>query len=283
MIVDVQLPELQRSRGRGGPGRRDVRGASVRLGVISGLFFLIAGVAARAQNAAPYEPLHNSQFKVLRGMTIENYDGEKLGTLKDFVLDPHSGRAEFVIVKSSGIGPFAKQRVAPAIGLSLQSVKERTLSLDVTVVRWTKAPVFEKKNLKDFGSPGKQQEIAAFYHFSPSLVPTGRKGPQENPPNKKLTVASDVLGKEIMDESQRRLGKICDVLVDTTTGREAFILFSTKNAQGSRDSFAISLKSLLEMTKDHIIVHVRQKDLAAAPVFRWRQASDSIVYRYDAK
>src|SRR2546423_7744541 len=135
--------------------------------VVLPLLIVISGIAADAQNPrSPHEALRNSQFKVLRGKAVENYDGEKLGTLKDFVLDAQSGRVEYAIIKSGGAGPLSKLKIAPSVGLSLESVKWRTLSLDVSVAHWGKAPAFEKKRLMDLRNPARQREITAFYHFN---------------------------------------------------------------------------------------------------------------------
>src|SRR2546430_11034404 len=112
---------------------------TVRVGImLTPVLFAIAP-ASLGQSAVA---LRNHQFTVLKGTTVENNDGERLGTLKDFVFDGHSGRVEFAIIKSGGFGPMSKQRIAPAFGLSLSSIKKHTLSLDVTDTRWGNAPLF---------------------------------------------------------------------------------------------------------------------------------------------
>ena len=256
--------------------------------ILAGLFLTIGSVCALAQNAPAHrEPLRNAQFKTLRGMAVENHDGEKLGTLKDFVLDAQSGRVKFAIIKSGGVGPLAKQKIVPGIGLSLESVKLRTLSMDVSAKRWTKAPVFERKRLQELSDPEKQREILAFLHFSDagaekdsSLLPTGRKGPDAKQQNRKLVLASEFVVKEILDETHPRLGKSYDLLVDTTSTRESFILFSSGKSAGSGDTFAVPLTSVLEIGKDGITVRAKQNDLPAAPPFRWETGSSVTVFRY---
>jgi sporulation protein YlmC with PRC-barrel domain len=256
------------------------------LKLVPGLFVAISGMAGPAQTATQHhEALRNSQFKVLRGMTVENYDGQKLGGLKDFVLDPLSGRVEFAIIKSGGTGPFSRQKIAPGFGLSLESVKLRTLSLDISDTRWAKAPVFERKHLQDLSDPARRLEIAGFYHFvrpvqpaerEPSLSPTGRNGEQK----KLVALASDLIGKEIVDADRHRLGKISDLLVDTGSGKGAFILFSADNNTKPSGTFAVPLRNAFQIDRDRITVRARHNDLDRAPAFQWKPEAETPVYRY---
>src|SRR4051812_8413902 len=121
---------------------------------------LVFAMAARAVPAGSIpKAIREHQFTMLKGMTVENGDGEKLGVLADFALDLQTGTAEFGIVKLSGIGPLAKKRVVPAEYFVLGSVKAGILALDVTGNRWAKAPVFNAKNVQHLNEPKHRREI----------------------------------------------------------------------------------------------------------------------------
>jgi len=265
----------------------------MRAPIILGAFLLAANQAALGadNNAAA---LHNHQFTVVKGTVVENYDGERLGTLKDFVLGAPSGKVEFALIKSGGVGPISKERIVPSFCLSLSSVKEHTLSLDVTDTRWGSAPVFKRKHLQDLASPTAKREIASFYHFvgdtaqvagqrsGASLSPTGSGGERPENQNEKMVLASELVGPAIVDKNQKCLGKSCDVLIDCTADRGTFILFSAGSFRRNHRAFAVPLKSIQQWEKGKLILKLNESDLAAAAVFDWTRLERLPVYRYDA-
>jgi len=255
--------------------------------ILTSLLFVV-GPAVADQNAQPWR---NHQFTILKGMIVENTDGERLGTLNDLTLDAHSGRVEFAIIKSGGFGSLSKLRIVPAFCLSLSSVKRQTLSLDVTDTRWGGAPVFKRKHLKDLGNPASQKEIASFYHFVDdipqaekvasihSLTPTGPAGARAQQTSEKMILASELVGREVLNEKHQCLGKSCDLLVDTTSAKQTFIVFSAGTFLKRQSPFAVPLTSTQETEKVKLIVRLHQPDLAAAPAFDWTNARLAAVYR----
>src|ERR1051326_1689782 len=69
------------------------------------------------------ETLRSSQFTSIAGLAAENADGEKLGKLKDFVLDAESGRVEYAIISSSWLG-VGKRQIVPARLVSVITTKK---------------------------------------------------------------------------------------------------------------------------------------------------------------
>jgi sporulation protein YlmC with PRC-barrel domain len=233
--------------------------------------------------AEPNRPVIQShQFKALKGKTIENHDGEKLGCLKDFILDTASGRVEYALIKSSGPAPFVKERIVPGFCLSLSSVKKDTLALDVTNNRWDKAPTFNKRDLATLGTPMKRQEIAGSYHIitevagAQKLSPTGTSDANSDN-RRKLVLASDLIGQSLLDSAGHPIGKISDVLVDTSSRGDTFVLFSAR-ASKSTGTFAIALRSI-QSTGRTLALPANQTDLAAAPPFDWPNVQPGQIYR----
>jgi len=262
---------------------------SARVLIILAAFLFAANQSASAtdQNAAA---LRAHQFTVLRGTVVENYDGERLGTLKDFVLAASSGKVEFALIKSGGIGPISKERIVPSFCLSLNSVKEDTLSLDVTDTRWGAAPVFKRKHLQDLGNPAARHEVAGFYHFTGdtaraeqdaagSLTPTGPAS-QAPAQNQKMLLASELVGRGIVNQSHKCLGKVCNLLIDASSTRDSFIVFSAPGF-AKNHAFAIPFKSIQESDKGNLMVKLNEDDLAGAPLFDCTKPEEAAVYRYD--
>jgi sporulation protein YlmC with PRC-barrel domain len=266
------------------------------VGATCALLLLAGGIALSADKtrAVVAAAVRNHQFTALKGMTVENNDGEHLGTLTDFVLDMSSGRVQFGIITSGGIGPFAKQKIVPGFCLSLSSIKRHTLALDVNDTRWSKAPVFEAKHLDDLTNPARKQQIAGFYHFTgdignkemysvTTLSPTSRPNAADPRKAETLVLASDLLRRDVLDPHKESMGKISDVLIDTTQRKDTFVIFSSGGFLKRGSSYAVPLSDLQKTDHKTQLILPGPIDLAAAPLFEWSAPSPAGIYRYDVK
>src|SRR5207302_11479693 len=61
-----------------------------------------AGQTAESLRERPSSEIREARFSRLRGMSVENLDGERLGAIKDFVIDMRTGEAKFGLVAPSG-------------------------------------------------------------------------------------------------------------------------------------------------------------------------------------
>jgi sporulation protein YlmC with PRC-barrel domain len=202
------------------------------------IIFLAGGIASSADKPRTVRSaVRNYQFTILKGMSVENNDGERLGTVADFVLDLQSGHVKFGIVKSGGFRPFSEQKIVPGFCLLL-SIKENTLALDVNSARWSKAPGFDRGHLKDLSDPARKKQIAEFYHCPDeiaekqtssikTLSQTGRQGPAGLGKGETLMLASDLMGRELVNGSRQSMGKISNLILDTTQRKDTFAIFAT--------------------------------------------------------
>lgn len=80
----------------------------------------------------------------LTGMAIENRADEKLGDIKDLVLDPSNGRVSYVVLSCGGFLGLGDRLVAvPWSALEARQVEDETeLTLDITKDRLKLAPEF---------------------------------------------------------------------------------------------------------------------------------------------
>jgi sporulation protein YlmC with PRC-barrel domain len=254
---------------------------------------LVASAALPADKSRPVRvAIQNHQFTSLRGMTVENNDGERLGTLTDFVLNVQSGRVEFGIIRSGGVGPFAKQKIVPSFCLSLSSVKAHTVALDVNDTRWSKAPGFDPKNLKDLNSPARKTQIAEFYHFTgdiaekerysvKTLSATGRR--PNGSAGENLVLASDLMGCQMLCANRHPMGKICDVLIDTTQRMDKYVIFSSRGFLKSGNCYAVPLSDIQKFDHKTGLILPIDVDFAAAPPFDWTRPAAPGIYSYDLK
>src|SRR5437773_6388035 len=64
------------------------------------------------------------------GRTVENYDGDKLGKLKDFAVEMRSGQVACAIISSGGVaGIGSTWKPVPPQSLSLATAKRGTAAL----------------------------------------------------------------------------------------------------------------------------------------------------------
>src|SRR6266478_10220685 len=128
-----------------------------------------AGLAQTNSSPPPQLILSNHRISHLEGMKVEDYDGETLGTLKDFVVDMQAGEIKFALVSLGGLsGMVASLRIVPAPRLSMATTKRETLSLDIPKFRWKRAPSFKRADLAELSqSQQAQQRVTQFYALTP--------------------------------------------------------------------------------------------------------------------
>lgn len=171
--------------------------------------------------------------KDLMGKNVETKFGDKIGSVKDLVVDVRSGRVDYVIVSSGGVaGIGSQEKAVPPSALSTQTTKRNTLSLDMKEDGWKSAPNFDKSQLASLGDQTQMQQIYKYYQKQPPVMasqppatpapsPTGRaSGTQVQAGN--LQLASDLIGKEIVDRQGQEIGKVSDLLVDVNGTKEVF-------------------------------------------------------------
>jgi hyperosmotically inducible periplasmic protein len=200
--------------------------------------------------------------KDLIGKNVENKNGDKIGSVKDLVVDTRSGRVDFVIISSGGVaGIGSHQKAVPASAISTATTKKDTLALDVTQDAWKAAPDFDKNQLASLGDRAQRQQIYQYYKQSPPasaqipanvLPPTGRDSGQYNPgqPGNRLQLASDLIGKSVVNRQGQDVGKVSDLLVDISNPKATLAiikpgsLITDKDKQAGKQLFAIPVNSL---------------------------------------
>ncbi len=153
----------------------------------------------------------------LMGYTVENQMGEKLGLVKNMVIDTRSGWLDFVIVSSGGlIGLGSKLRAVPASALSPATAIYRTLAIDITVDRWKSAPTFSNGQLASLSNPAHVRRIYQYYGRpwppgeDPALPATGRESGTTRSPE----LASDLIEKNVVNARDQDVGRVVDLLVN---------------------------------------------------------------------
>ncbi len=213
-------------------------------------------------------------------MAVENRDGAKLGTIRDFVVDFHTGRIDYAILSAANVlGLHAQLTAVPVLALSTATVKQRTLALDIGKVRWNEAPRFHKKDLQLFAERTKEVELFQFYNLPvPAKEGSGRS-------NGQFQFATAVTGAKLIGRDGAALGKISGLLLDLT-GKCPAMAVITAEPTANKQTYAMPLKSLGFMTSEKIKVDAPAGIFGEARMLTpkaWQTAGTdgNTVYRYE--
>ncbi len=172
-----------------------------------------AGNATSGQGeirAAADNNQHGRKAGDVLGTDVYGSDGQKLGDLRDLVVDTRTGKITHAVVASGGILGFgANLRPVPADAVTHG---EDRLTLNIGETRWEQAPVFTRDQLLTLNQENRMQEIASFYGdqgagtAGQSLQAENRDAPVQ------LALASDIRGKDVRQGDQK-IGAIDDLIV----------------------------------------------------------------------
>jgi sporulation protein YlmC with PRC-barrel domain len=216
------------------------------------VFTLAWALLGAAQTNPFFEPLKAGQ---LMGMNVEDTDGQKIGSIRNLVLDTRAGELKYAVIGSGGIlGVHASLKLAPAPVLSAATAKRATLAIFATTERWKHAPVFKSSKLASLADPDRAREISRYFEQSPTHAPsavnnalstTGQTAGQRviGPPSV-LRFASELIGTRVVNQNQEKIGEILDLLVSFGRPRPAFAIISTGRFLRHEQKYAVPLSAL---------------------------------------
>jgi sporulation protein YlmC with PRC-barrel domain len=99
---------------------------------------------------------------------VYNPQGEKIGDIKEFMLDMQSGQVAYAVLSFGGfLGMGEKLFAVPWKALSLDT-KNHRFTMNVSRERLDKAPGFDKNRWPDMSDPRWSSSIHEYYGTSPS-------------------------------------------------------------------------------------------------------------------
>lgn len=110
--------------------------------------------------------------KAFLGDEVYNRREDRLGVLKEFMLDLHTGRICYAVMSTGGfLGVGEKLLAIPWRALSLDA-ENACFVLDITEERLRNSPAFDKRHWPDMGDAGWMKDIDTFY----GVLPDARSG-----------------------------------------------------------------------------------------------------------
>ena len=264
------------------------------------LFQLLGAVIVLGAPSAPAQtnrfspPLRAAQ---LMGMKVEDSDGQKIGAIRNLIVDTRSGQLKYAVIGAGGfLGIRSTLKLAPARALSAATIKRETVALNTTLDHWNRAPSFKSAQLAALGEPARAREITDYFgqrdiRFGNASDQTlsatgGSTGEQNDSQPATLKFASNLIGKRVVNPRQRPIGEVLDLLVGFGPPQPAFAIISTGKFLRHGDQYAIALTALIQENGNKFMLNATAADLQQAPAFNqtvWQSAAHAgqpAVYRY---
>jgi sporulation protein YlmC with PRC-barrel domain len=105
----------------------------------------------------------NLTAKTLIGDDVRNSQGEKLGTVQDFMIDLESGKIAYVVVSHGGVLGVGDKLFAIPWGVFLLDTGDHSLLLDVDQETLQNAEGFDKNNWPNTADPTWRRSIDEHY------------------------------------------------------------------------------------------------------------------------
>jgi hyperosmotically inducible periplasmic protein len=248
----------------------------------------------------------------LIGMTVKNYQNEKLGKVEDLAVDVESGRIVQVILSTGGFLGLGDTLTAVPPGALHHDVANKVLHLDADLAKLKAAPKFEMSKWADFSNSEHLSGVYRHYGQEPAFnfiqsgdaVPHGQRDTASSPnivatrkadgtgekdrvssdsqwmiPDSRLGQlhkASKLIGMPVNNLQEEKLGKVDNLLVDLPSGRIVALIVSSGGFLGMGDELSAIPPTALRFTtdRDTLQLDASKEMLSSSPHFKANEWPD---------
>jgi sporulation protein YlmC with PRC-barrel domain len=212
------------------------------------------------------DDVSESTVRHYAGQDVHSPDGNKLGSIDDFIIDANSGRIACAVV-STGIFGSGDKRAVPVSALN---ATEDGFTVNIQEAQWKQAPTLDKDAYDD-GRPtmsasdrSRLNEIYNVRDGSPATASNSNATPS-------YARASKLRGMQVVSAG-REVGEIESVVVDPKSGKAAALLDPDNDALDTNDKFLVPLAKLqvngMNKDSDSISTDLSVEDLRKASTRR---------------
>ena len=261
----------------------------------------LAGRADRLNGAA--------KASDLIGMTVKNYQDEKLGKVEDIAVDVESGRIVQVIVSTGGFLGIGDTLTAVPPGALHHDVAQKVLHLDADKAKLKDAPAFEMANWAECCDSNHLATVYRHYgqepafrfihkgdaildgkHYNggaPNTIATRNADGTWNKDRLssesqwmipvarlgQIQRASKVMGTSVKNLQDENLGKVENILLDLPAGRIVAVIVSSGGFLGMGDELSAVPPTALRFSSDRgtLQLDASKELLGNAPHFKANQ------------
>ena len=242
----------------------------------------------------------------LIGMTVKNYQNEKLGKVEDLAVDVESGRVVQVILSTGGFLGIGDTLTAVPPGALHHDVANKVLHLDADMAKLKAAPKFEMSKWAECCDSEHLSGVYRHYGQEPAFTfiqsgdavldasPNTLSTPKADGTLDKdrisskrqwmipvsrlsqLQKASKLMGTPVNNLQDEKLGKVENLLVDLPAGRIVAVIVSSGGFLGMGDELSAVPPTALRFTadRDTLQLDASKEMLASAPHFKANQWPD---------
>jgi hyperosmotically inducible periplasmic protein len=237
----------------------------------------------------------------LIGMTVNNYQNEKLGKVDDLAVDVESGRIVQVILSTGGFIGIGDTLTAVPPGALHHDVAHKVLHLDADKEKLKRAPKFETSKWAESCDCDHLSEVYRHYGQEPAFtfIQKGEVAPntvttrkadgtldtrissesQSTIPASRLShvqKASKLIGISVKNLHNEKLGKVENILVDLPSGRIVAVIVSSGGFIGMGDELSAIPPTALRFNtdRDTLQLDASKEMLSSAPHFKANQWPD---------
>jgi len=226
---------------------------------------LVALPSGRAADSKQFGKIDSA--KKLMGRAIYNSQDQKIGDLKDMVVDLESGHVLYAIISAGGFLGIGDELTAAPPGVFTSST-ETKLTMNSDKDKLKAAPRFTKDYDSKLGDAEFVKQV--HQHFGQTM---GREGSFNN-----VHKASEVVGMNVKNVSDQKIGDINDLGIDLPAGRVAFVILGAGGLAGVGEKKYVLPPNAFTLAPDKksVVSDIDKEKLTNAPQFNnnWAQLSD---------
>ncbi|CAI10110.1 PRC-barrel domain-containing protein [Aromatoleum aromaticum] len=196
---------------------------------------------AAAPDAATAAQSRVARASKLIGAEVKNPVGEKLGEIKDLVVDVRNQTAHYAVLSFGGIAGIADKLFAYPVSMLRWGPGKDELILDIQRSRLEAAPGFGPGNWPDWGVDSYRRSVDEYFK-------TDR--PTALGPNPQLMQASKLLDVKVEDREKRNAGEIKDLVVSLADGTVPYAVLDLDKAWSADDKLIPLPLSSFEFSTD---------------------------------
>lgn len=210
----------------------------------------------------------NVRASKLIGMDVRNVQGERLGEIKDLIVDVSNDRVHYAILSFGGFLGVGDKLFAYPVRSFTQTGDGDKLVLNVDKSRLKGAPGFEKDRYPDWTRYG--EEVERYHGATVAVRPM---------PNAVLRRASELIGKDVNDRNGKDLGEIDDIIVNMRTGTVPYAVLEFDQSWNLNDKLLpVPLRAMDYSTgRRDLVMNIDKGQLDTAKAFdqrRWPDIND---------
>lgn len=214
------------------------------------------------------------------GHDVRDSAGQKIGEVKDLIVDMHSGRLQYAVLDFGGVLGVGDKLFAYPVNAFKTSATTDDLVLNVDKDRLKNAPGFDKSHWPGLDKDAYWRDVERFHGAA------GRSAEAPASGTHHWMRASELIGKDVDDRKGKDAGEVEDVVVNMAQQRVHYVVLDFDQKGTPKDKLlALPLASLGLPAKGHgdLVLNVPREKLDMQHAFNEKSWPDlnEPGYRHD--